>query len=103
MSNGRYMSIERCVVANGSDNWISVPIFINPSPSDKISSFPEVLSSGEKAVYKEVLCSDYANYFFRKALDGKKNNRFRKNMELIRLFELDTALQLKAKLADFIL
>ncbi|KAJ6689368.1 hypothetical protein OIU85_005737 [Salix viminalis] len=80
MSNGRYMSIEHCVIANGSDNRISVPIFINPRPSDKISSFPEALSSGEKAVYNEVLYWDYAKHFFRKALDGKKNSRCRKNM-----------------------
>ncbi|KAJ6768994.1 FERULOYL COA ORTHO-HYDROXYLASE 2 [Salix koriyanagi] len=39
MSNGRYMSIEHCVIANGSDNRISVPIFINPRPSDKIFLF----------------------------------------------------------------
>jgi feruloyl-CoA ortho-hydroxylase len=41
-------------------------------PSDKISPFPEVLAGGEKAVYKEVLYSDYVKHFFRKAHDGKK-------------------------------
>uniref|UniRef100_A0A6N2NHW5 Prefoldin subunit 2 n=1 Tax=Salix viminalis TaxID=40686 RepID=A0A6N2NHW5_SALVM len=53
---------------------------INPRPSDKISSFPEALSSGEKAVYNEVLYWDYAKHFFLKALDGKKNSRCRKHM-----------------------
>ncbi|KAJ6964813.1 feruloyl CoA ortho-hydroxylase F6H1-3-like [Populus alba x Populus x berolinensis] len=72
MSNGRYKSIEHRVIANGNNNRISVPIFINPRPSDKISPFPEVLASGEKAVYKEVLYSDYVKHFFRKAHDGKK-------------------------------
>jgi feruloyl-CoA ortho-hydroxylase len=72
MSNGRYKSIEHRVIANGSNNRISVPIFINPMPSDKISPFPEVLAGGEKAVYKEVLYSDYVKHFFRKAHDGKK-------------------------------
>ncbi|PQP93810.1 feruloyl CoA ortho-hydroxylase 1 [Prunus yedoensis var. nudiflora] len=71
MSNGRYKSIEHRVAANGSKNRISVPIFVNPRPSDLISPLPEVLASGEKAVYKQVLYSDYVKHFFRKAHDGK--------------------------------
>ncbi|CAK7339129.1 unnamed protein product [Dovyalis caffra] len=78
MSNGQYKSIEHRVIANGSKNRISVPIFINPRPSDKISPFPEVLASGEKAVYKEVLYSDYVKHFFQKAHDGKNTIDFAK-------------------------
>ncbi|KAB5572853.1 hypothetical protein DKX38_000047 [Salix brachista] len=76
MSNGRYKSIEHRVIANGSNTRISVPIFINPGPSEKISPFPEVLASGEKAVYKEVLYSDYVKHFFQKAHDGKTTIEF---------------------------
>uniref|UniRef100_A0A6N2M7K7 Fe2OG dioxygenase domain-containing protein n=1 Tax=Salix viminalis TaxID=40686 RepID=A0A6N2M7K7_SALVM len=76
MSNGRYKSVEHRVIANGSNNRISVPIFINPGPSEKISPFPEVLASGEKAVYKEVLYSDYVRHFFHKAHDGKATIEF---------------------------
>ncbi|KAG6787579.1 hypothetical protein POTOM_003620 [Populus tomentosa] len=78
MSNGRYKSVEHCVMTDGSKNRISIPIFINPRPSDKISPFHEVLASGEKAVYKEVLYSDYVKHFFRKAHDGKKTIDFAK-------------------------
>jgi feruloyl-CoA ortho-hydroxylase len=52
MSNGRYKSIEHRVVANGSKNRISVPIFVNPRPFDMIGPLPEVLEGGEKAAYK---------------------------------------------------
>ncbi|KAF8398555.1 hypothetical protein HHK36_017486 [Tetracentron sinense] len=78
MSNGRYKSVEHRVVANESKNRISVPIFVNPSPSDIIGPLPEVLESGEKAVYKQVLYSDYVKHFFRKAHDGKKTVDFAK-------------------------
>ncbi|KAJ6427960.1 hypothetical protein OIU84_023379 [Salix udensis] len=52
MSNGRYKSIEHRVIANG------------------------ILASGEKAVYKEVLYSDYVRHFFQKAHDGKTTIEF---------------------------
>lgn len=76
MSNGKYQSIEHRVVANGSKNRISVPIFVNPRPSDKISPLRGVLASGEKPKYKEVLYSDYVKYFFKKAHDGKETVEF---------------------------
>ncbi|XP_019155677.1 PREDICTED: feruloyl CoA ortho-hydroxylase 1-like [Ipomoea nil] len=78
MSNGRYKSIEHRVIANGSNNRISVPIFVNPRPNDIIGPLPELLESGEKAVYKNVLYSDYVKHFFRKAHDGKETVDFAK-------------------------
>lgn len=76
LSNGRYRSVEHCVVANKSSNRISVPIFVNPRPTDIICPLPEVLANGEKAIYKQVLYSDYVKHFFRKAHDGKKTVDF---------------------------
>ena len=78
MSNGRYKSVEHRVAANGNNDRISVPIFVNPRPSDLISPFPEVLANGEKAIYKQVLYSDYVKHFFRKAHDGKQTVDFAK-------------------------
>nr|AFK37640.1 unknown [Lotus japonicus] len=71
MSNGRYKSIEHRVTANGSKVRVSVPIFVNPRPIDVIGPLPQVLAGGEKAMYKNVLYSDYVRYFFKKAHDGK--------------------------------
>ncbi|KAK8520043.1 hypothetical protein V6N12_004007 [Hibiscus sabdariffa] len=45
MSNGRYRSVEHRVVANGSNNRISVPIFVNPRPADVIGPLPELIAS----------------------------------------------------------
>ncbi|MBA0854182.1 hypothetical protein Goshw_027205 [Gossypium schwendimanii] len=36
ISNGKYRSVEHRVVANGSKNRISIPIFVNPRPIDMI-------------------------------------------------------------------
>ncbi|KAL5560511.1 hypothetical protein UlMin_036722 [Ulmus minor] len=76
ISNGRYKSVEHRVAANGNYNRISVPIFVNPRPSDIISPLPEVLANGEEALYKQVLYSDYVKHFFRKAHDGKQTIDF---------------------------
>ncbi|XVE90469.1 hypothetical protein DITRI_Ditri20bG0080500 [Diplodiscus trichospermus] len=76
LSNGRYRSVEHRVVANGSKNRISVPIFVNPRPGDMIGPLPELIESGEKPIYKQVLYSDYVKHFFRKAHDGKKTVEF---------------------------
>ncbi|XP_017625683.1 feruloyl CoA ortho-hydroxylase F6H1-3-like [Gossypium arboreum] len=76
MSNGKYKSVEHRVVANGSNNRISVPIFVNPRPSDMIGPLPELIENGEKPIYKQVLYSDYVKHFFRKAHDGKKTVAF---------------------------
>ncbi|MED6223334.1 hypothetical protein PIB30_073026 [Stylosanthes scabra] len=78
MSNGRYKSIEHRVTANGSKTRVSVPIFVNPRPSDVIGPFVEVLANGEKAKYKSVLYSDYVRYFFKKAHDGKMTIEYAK-------------------------
>ncbi|KAL4581587.1 hypothetical protein LXL04_006110 [Taraxacum kok-saghyz] len=71
MSNGRYKSVEHKVVANRYENRISVPIFVNPRGSDIIGPLPEVINNGEKALYKQVLYSDYVKHFFRKSTNGK--------------------------------
>ncbi|OMO96917.1 Oxoglutarate/iron-dependent dioxygenase [Corchorus olitorius] len=76
LSNGRYRSVEHRVVANGSKNRISVPIFVNPKPGDMIGPLPELVASGEKPIYKQVLYSDYVKHFFRKAHDGKQTVAF---------------------------
>ncbi|KAJ9566415.1 hypothetical protein OSB04_002381 [Centaurea solstitialis] len=71
MSNGRYKSIEHHVVANGHENRISVPIFVNPRPSDMIGPLQEAVRRGEKSLYKKVLYSDYVKHFYRKSHNGK--------------------------------
>ncbi|KAK6247885.1 hypothetical protein QUC31_019450 [Theobroma cacao] len=76
LSNGRYRSVEHRVIANGSKNRISVPIFVNPRPGDIIGPLPQVLENGQKPIYKQVLYSDYVRHFFRKAHDGKKTVEF---------------------------
>ncbi|KAI3740621.1 hypothetical protein L2E82_31091 [Cichorium intybus] len=78
MSNGRYKSVEHKVIANGQENRISVPIFVNPRPSDVIGPLPEVIGQGEKALYKNVLYSDYVKHFFRKSVNGKDTVDFAK-------------------------
>ncbi|KAK1364339.1 putative oxoglutarate/iron-dependent dioxygenase, isopenicillin N synthase [Heracleum sosnowskyi] len=78
MSNGRYKSVEHRVAANGSNNRVSVPIFVNPRPDDIIGPLPEVLKNGEEAKYKQVLYSDYVKHFFRKGHDGKETIDFAK-------------------------
>ncbi|KAF2294152.1 hypothetical protein GH714_007926 [Hevea brasiliensis] len=55
LSNGRYRSVEHCVIASGSKNRISIPVFVNPKPSDVIGPLPEVLAAGEKPKYKNIL------------------------------------------------
>ncbi|KAI3461194.1 hypothetical protein Pfo_017857 [Paulownia fortunei] len=72
MSNDRYKSIEHRVFVSGSKNRVSVPIFVNPSSNTVIGPLPEVLEAGEKPIYKQVVYSDYFNYFFSKGHDGKQ-------------------------------
>lgn len=71
MSNDQYKSIEHRVIANGSRNRVSVPIFVNPGPDALIGPLPEVLETGAAPRYKSVLFSDYLSYFFSKGHDGK--------------------------------
>nr|GEY67720.1 feruloyl CoA ortho-hydroxylase 1-like [Tanacetum cinerariifolium] len=78
ISNGKYKSVEHRVSANGSSNRISVPIFVNPRPSDVIGPLQELVDSGEKPLYKNVIYSDYVKHFFRKAHDGKATIDFAK-------------------------
>ncbi|KAK8601852.1 hypothetical protein V6N12_051676 [Hibiscus sabdariffa] len=76
MSNDRYKSIEHRVVANGSKDRVSVPIFVNPGADAVFGPLPEVLESGEQPLYKKVVFSDYFKYFFSKKHEGKKTLDF---------------------------
>ncbi|KAL3850210.1 hypothetical protein ACJIZ3_012092 [Penstemon smallii] len=80
MSNDRYKSIEHRVLVSGSKNRVSVPIFLNPAPNASIGPLPEVLEAGlgEKPIYKQIVYSDYYNYFFSKAHDGKQTINYAK-------------------------
>ncbi|KAF2543427.1 hypothetical protein F2Q68_00032790 [Brassica cretica] len=78
LSNGRYKSVEDRVLANGSNNRISVPIFVNPKPESVIGPLSEVIANGEEPTYRDVVYSDYVRYFFKKAHDGKKTVDFAK-------------------------
>ncbi|PIN00766.1 Iron/ascorbate family oxidoreductase [Handroanthus impetiginosus] len=71
MSNDRYKSIEHRVFVNGNKNRVSVPLFVNPSGDTVIGPLLGVLDDGEKPIYKQVLYSDYFNYFFSKGHEGK--------------------------------
>ncbi|GMN47123.1 hypothetical protein TIFTF001_016300 [Ficus carica] len=78
MSNGLYKSVEHRVLPNKNKNRISIPIFVNPGPDAIIGPQPQVLETGEKPRYKQVLYSDYFNHFFSKPHDGKKAIEFAK-------------------------
>ncbi|KAH0729827.1 hypothetical protein KY285_000828 [Solanum tuberosum] len=71
MSNDKYKSVEHCVIANGSKNRVSVPIFLHPMATSVIGPLKEVLQNGEKPIYKQILYADYTNIFFSKGHDGK--------------------------------
>lgn len=72
MSNGRYKSIEHRVFLSSNRNRVSVPIFANPSMDAVIGPLSEAVEVGEKPIYKQVVFSDYFNYFFSKGHDGKQ-------------------------------
>ncbi|OMO62045.1 Oxoglutarate/iron-dependent dioxygenase [Corchorus olitorius] len=76
MSNDRYKSVEHRVVANASNNRVSVPIFANPGFNAAIGPLPEVLQTGEKPLYKQVIFSDYLKHHCSKKHEGKKTMDF---------------------------
>ncbi|KAE8691653.1 Feruloyl CoA ortho-hydroxylase 2 [Hibiscus syriacus] len=76
MSNDSYKSIEHRVVANGSKDRVSVPIFMNPRPDAVFGPLSEVLESGEQPLYKEVFFSDYFRHHLSKKHEGKKTMDF---------------------------
>ncbi|MCD7455706.1 hypothetical protein HAX54_029224 [Datura stramonium] len=78
MSNDRYKSVEHRVIVNGSRNRVSVPIFVNPAPDAVFGPLTQVLENGEKPLYKQVVYSDYFNYFFSKGHEGKQAIEFAK-------------------------
>ncbi|GMI97377.1 hypothetical protein like AT1G55290 [Hibiscus trionum] len=76
MSNDKYKSVEHRVVANGSKNRVSVPVFVTPRPNAVIGPLSEAMESGEQPLYKEVVYSDYSSHHFGKKHDGKKSLDF---------------------------
>lgn len=72
MSNDRYKSIEHRVFLSSNRNRVSVPIFANPSMDAVIGPLSEVVEVGEKPIYRQVVFSDYYNYFLSKGHDGKQ-------------------------------
>ncbi|KAK8595984.1 hypothetical protein V6N13_000650 [Hibiscus sabdariffa] len=76
MSNDKYKSIEHRVVANGSKNRVSVPVFVTPRMDAVIGPLPEAMGSGEQPFYKKVVCADYFRHHFGKKHDGKKSLEF---------------------------
>ncbi|XP_047342752.1 feruloyl CoA ortho-hydroxylase F6H1-3-like [Impatiens glandulifera] len=71
VSNDRYKSIEHRVIPSSAKNRVSVPIFADPPKDATIGPLPEILERGDKAIYKDILYSDYFKYFFGKPHDGK--------------------------------
>ncbi|THG18151.1 hypothetical protein TEA_018756 [Camellia sinensis var. sinensis] len=78
MSNDHYKSIEHRAVTSARKHRISVPIFVNPGPNAVMGPLPEALQLGEKPIYKQVLYSDYFNYFFSKPHEGKQTIEYAK-------------------------
>ncbi|KNA23841.1 hypothetical protein SOVF_020660 [Spinacia oleracea] len=78
LSNGKYKSVEHRVTANGRNNRVSIPIFVNPNPNLIIAPLQELIDRGEMPKYRELLYLDYVNYFFQKPHDGKATIEFAK-------------------------
>ena len=78
MSNGLYKSVEHRALPNKNGSRISIPIFVSPGQDALIGPLPQVLETGEKPTYKQVLYSDYFKHFLSKPLDGKKVIEFAK-------------------------
>lgn len=55
-----------------------MPIFVNPAPDAVFGPLTQVLENGEKPLYKQVVYSDYFNYFFSKGHEGKQAIEFAK-------------------------
>ncbi|XP_024027960.1 feruloyl CoA ortho-hydroxylase 1-like [Morus notabilis] len=81
MSNGLYKSVEHRALPNKNKSRISIPIFVNPGPDALIGPLPQVLGTGEKPIYKQVLYLDYFKHFFSNPHDGKKAIEFAKICE----------------------
>ncbi|KAL8097588.1 hypothetical protein AgCh_030641 [Apium graveolens] len=78
MDSHKYKSIEHRVATNGSNNRVSMPIFVNPRLKDITGPLPEVLRNGEKPIYKKILYSDYVKHFLCKGHVRKKTVNFTK-------------------------
>ncbi|KAG6632259.1 hypothetical protein I3843_13G128700 [Carya illinoinensis] len=78
LSNDKYKSIEHRAFANRNKNRVSIPIFVNPGSDAIVGPLQEVLESGQKPIYKQVVFLDYFKHFFSKGHDGKKTMEFAK-------------------------
>ena len=67
MSNGRYKSTEHRVAANERKDRVSIPLSVNPRPTDVIGPWAEVLENGDKPIYKSILYLVYAKHFCKKS------------------------------------
>ncbi|XP_040991858.1 bi-functional coumaroyl CoA and feruloyl CoA ortho-hydroxylase F6H2-2-1-like [Juglans microcarpa x Juglans regia] len=76
MSNDLYKSIEHRAFTNRNQNRVSIPIFAKPGPDAIIGPMLEVLESGQRPMYKNVVYKDYLKSFFGKAHDGKQAVEF---------------------------
>ncbi|KAF3643882.1 Feruloyl CoA ortho-hydroxylase 2 [Capsicum annuum] len=78
MSNDRYKSVEHHVIVSASRNRVSVPISVNLAPDAVFGPLKQVLENREKPWHKQVVYSDYFNYFFSKGHEGKQTIEFAK-------------------------
>ncbi|XP_038682615.1 bi-functional coumaroyl CoA and feruloyl CoA ortho-hydroxylase F6H2-1-1-like isoform X1 [Tripterygium wilfordii] len=78
MSNDRYRSVEHRAIPSRSRNRVSIPIFANPGLDASIGPLPEVLASGEKPIYRQLIYGDYLRYYLAKGHEGKKTIDFAK-------------------------
>ncbi|WJX67975.1 hypothetical protein P8452_52391 [Trifolium repens] len=72
-SNGKYKSAEHRVMTTSTQSRVSIPLFTQPIPTQRIGPFPELVKKDGFAKYKEVLWQDYINNFFTNPHDGKKS------------------------------
>ena len=78
LSNDRYKSAEHRVIPSGYKNRVSIPVFVNPMPNSVIAPFSELINSGNKSIYKQVVYAEYVKNFYRNAHNGKATIDFAK-------------------------
>ncbi|OMO53460.1 Oxoglutarate/iron-dependent dioxygenase [Corchorus olitorius] len=76
LSNGRYKSAEHRVRTTSTKSRVSIPIFTNPKPTEKIGPLPQVVEKDGVARYREFVLADYINNFYTNPHDGKKSLDF---------------------------
>ncbi|MBA0787583.1 hypothetical protein Gotri_025491, partial [Gossypium trilobum] len=66
-SNGRYKSAEHKVRTTSTKSRVSIPIFTNQLPTQKVAPLPQILVKKNGVThYREFVFSDYMNSFFGK-------------------------------------